>query len=198
MTSPALNHLLRTMAAVPTGQRVLLRGTEEGRLARPLAQLGFEVHAAPWTDEAARRVQEAVEGADDQPAKGPSASGPERTAPVYATAAPLRALPYPGAHFGWVVAQMPQPEDGVAAESQEALQALLEEARHHLRPGGWVYVVAPAAETDALPAFTPETFNRAARQAALAEAEAPARAETRNQQAVLHAIYRRVEDDTPR
>ena len=197
MASPALNHLLRTLAAVPIGQRVLLRGSATEGLARPLAQMGFEVHAGTWTDAAARHVQEAFdEEAGSKAERQEKRRDPGRAAPVYATAAPLRTLPYPEAHFGWVVARPPAPEGSTARELREGLQALLEEARHHVRPGGWVYVLAPAAEDRAPVAFTSAMLNEAAQQATLAKAEAPARAEGRGR-AVVHAIYRRVEKDTP-
>ena len=203
MPAPVVNHLLRTLAAAPPDQRVLLRGPAgDGCVAHPLARLGFEVHAAPWTDDAARRVQEAVQAERAEPA-GASAgaeaasSGEAQTAPVYATAAPLGALPYPEGHFGWVVVRGPA-DGGGAPAVQEASpagqwQALLEEARHYLRPGGWVFVMAALVEEEDGGA-SPEVLDRAAEQAQLAEAEAPEHTEA----GALHAIYRRVEADTPR
>jgi SAM-dependent methyltransferase len=214
MPDSVLDHLLRTLAAARPGQRVLLRASsgddsgddsaeDSGRVVRPLARLGFEVHAATWTDDAARRVQEAVTRRREPPAQATGAetaheraslSGESRAGPVYATAAPLGTLPYPEGHFGWSVVQGPV-GGGPAARSAslgEAWQALLEEARHHLRPGGWVFVMDEPADGEAL---TPDVLDRAAEQAQLAEAEAP------QQQAgdggALHAIYRRVEADTP-
>ena len=181
MAMPAVDHLLRTLAAVAPGQRVLLRGaTGEGSVARPLARLGFEVHAAPWDDAAARGVLEAVGGEH-------ASEGPPQAAPVYAAAAPVHALPYPEAHFAWVVMRVPELEDASEEERTEVLVALLEEARHHLQPGGWVFVLAPAG-----PVFTGEGLGKAAAEAGLAEAEAPDQSGEQ-----MHAIYRRVEEGTP-
>ena len=42
--APGLDHLLRTLAPVPPGTRVLCRGEAAGEAARALSQLGFEVH----------------------------------------------------------------------------------------------------------------------------------------------------------
>ena len=42
--SEAADHLLRTFAAVPVGQRVLELGGSRYGLAGPLTQLGFDVH----------------------------------------------------------------------------------------------------------------------------------------------------------
>ncbi|PSQ98338.1 MAG: hypothetical protein BRD48_07720 [Bacteroidetes bacterium QS_9_68_14] len=166
----ALSHLLRTMAAVAPGQRVLVRGEEtkeegaSGRVAEALARLGFEVHAAAWTDAAARRVHRAAEEGQEA---GPPGEG--ETPPMYATAAPVGALPYPEAHFGWVVVQAPRPdEEAAAARQQEDLWALMAEARRHVRPGQWVFVLAPAP-------VAPEALAEAAEQAVLAEAEPPER-----------------------
>jgi hypothetical protein len=186
----ALGHLLRTMAAATPGQRVLVRGEEmeedtSGRVAEALARLGFEVHAAAWTDAAARRVHRAAE-AQGQEASPSGSEEAEETLPMYATAAPVGALPYPEAHFGWVVVQAPCPdEEAAAACRQEDLRALMAEARRHVRPGQWVFVLAPAS-------VAPEALAEAAEQAALAEAEPPERDGAR-----VRGIYRRVEKDTP-
>jgi SAM-dependent methyltransferase len=220
MTDAALNHLLRTLAAVPTERRVLLRNpTDEARVARLLAQMGFEVHAAAGTDEGARSVQEATEQArraskatDDaggkealaEEARSPSFPPEEaQTAPLYATAAPLGALPYPEAHFGWAVVNGPahRRRGGPAAPEPspaERGRALLEEARHHLRPGGWVvFACGPEAhgadDEHEGPPLTPEALAGAAERAGLAEAEAPERTDD----GALQAIFRRVEAETP-
>lgn len=180
MDAPALNHLLRTMAAVAPDQRVLVRGTgadePNGRVAGALAQLGFEVHAAPWTDDEARAVHQTVSEQAETGGEAPS---------VYAAASPVGALPYPEAHFGWVVVRAPRPDEEAEASRRRAdLQALLAEARCHVRPGGWVFVLVP-------PTIAPDALGEAATQAALAEAEAPERDGRR-----VRGIYRRVEEDT--
>ena len=189
MASAAVDRLLRTLAAVAPGQRILLRGPEDARVARPLSRMGFEVHAATWTESAARSVQEAVEAPEAVETQEPSrSSGGASRAPVYATAAPAQALPYPEGHFGWVVTRVPRPAEASEGELVELLEAVLEEARHHLRPGGWVFILMPKGKAP----LTSETLDATAVEVGLAEAEAPASAG-----AQVHAIYRRVEDDTP-
>lgn len=186
MDAPALNHLLRTMAAVAPSRRVLVRGTDVekndtektgvekeagGHVSSALAQMGFEVHAAPWTDDEARQVHRAA-------AEGEAPA-------VYTTGAPVGALPYPEAHFAWVIVQVPRPDEAAEALHRRAdLRALLAEARRHVRPGGWVFVLAPAA-------VAPDALDEVAAQAALAEAEAPERDGRR-----VRGIYRRVEEET--
>lgn len=180
-SSPALDHLLRTLAAVSPGRRVLVLGTDGGRYVDALARLGFEVHACVPTDAVARRVLSTAEEG-------------ERAGRAYATVASPGAAPYPEAHFDWVVVRCLGKRDR-AARVQETerevkdagLAVRLAEARRLVRPGGWVFAVAPAA-------LTSDALRQRAERAELAEAEAPSREEDG---AALRAIYRRVEKGTP-
>lgn len=102
-------------------------------------------------------------------------------------------LAYPDAHFDWIVAV--RPFRGADAAGQAAL---LREARRVLAPGGWMYVAVPSASDHSSSAggFTEEALGALMAAADWAEAQAPRLIEE-EQAALVQAIYRRVEADTP-
>lgn len=188
------DHLLRTLASVPTQHRVLDLSCGTGEHAALIARLGFDVYAcaASERDVARARAQVAAVLDDDE-------------APRRVTRARPEALGFPDAYFDWVVARGSLDD----ASSEAVLHERLAEARRVLKPGGWLYVVVPAvpepgaldAEASAFAAdsgpafaFTPSTLD------ALLEAVAFAVAEDAVVEADLgrvRGIYRRVDAGTP-
>ena len=124
---PPSAHLLRTLAAVVPGSRVVDAACGAGRHLGPLALLGFDVWAATAGDPAPARRQLAA-------ALGPDAE------PRVTHAAP-DALGYPDAWADWVV---------LADVARDTLAGALAEAGRVLRPGGWVWVEVAAGEEGAL------------------------------------------------
>jgi ubiquinone/menaquinone biosynthesis C-methylase UbiE len=142
-------HLLRTLAAVAPGARIVDLTCGAGAHAEALARLGFDVWAC---DEPADRVD----------------ATRDRLAPlvgdaeVRVTRARAGALGYPDAYAAWVVA--------TALDAADLPDALAEAARV-LVPGGWLWAEVPAADALALA--------KAADAAGLAVAEAQTRDEER-------------------
>lgn len=172
MTDPLLDHLLRTLAAVPPATRVVDLACGQGERAAMLARLGLDVWACAEHDadvSAARAALAAVVGADEARRR--------------VTPARPDALGYPDAYAGWAVLH-------AEALTPAALHAALEEARRVLEPGGWL-VLAVAAAPDAA-----DGLDVLAAGAALAVAEPPA-PETVAGAPWLRAIYRRVDPGTP-
>lgn len=117
---PASDHLLRTLAAVAPGTRIVDLGCADGRHAEPLARLGFDVWACdPDPDAvAASRARLASVLGEDEAARR-------------VTTAQLDALGYPDTFADWgVVTSLPD----------EARVAALTEAARVLRPGAWLWV----------------------------------------------------------
>ena len=110
-------HLLRTLAAVAPGTRVVDLACGDGRHLVPLARLGFDVLGVAATLEPARAaLAEAV--------------GDDARQRVVAQSASVS-----GESADWVVLSFDgAPELGLMAE-----------ARRVLRPGGWLWVEAPSA-----------------------------------------------------
>ena len=120
------DHLLRTLAGVPPGARVVDVACGAGRHLDPLARLGFDVWGAAETPadvEAARQRLAGVLGADE------AARRVTRGAPD--------ALGYPDAWADWLVVA------GV-----DDLAAVLAEAARVLAPGAWVWVETAGAVDD--------------------------------------------------
>lgn len=115
--SPSTEHLLRTLASVVPGARVLDLGT--GSLG-DLARLGFDVWACgpgPLEDDRARLGE--VMG--------------EMEATRRVTHAKRGALGYGDATFDWVAVALTRADDAVD---------VLREVRRVLRPGAWVWVAS--------------------------------------------------------
>ncbi len=176
------DHLLRALAAVPASSRILDLECGAGARLRPLARLGFEVWACDADEEAveaARRVLAAFAGE----------AVARKRVDLVDVDAPV-ALGYGDASFDWVVACGAYQQ----AESEDALRNMLAETHRVLKPGGWVYVAVSAEGISAL--HTPDRLDTFMEEAGLVPAEAPAGA-TAGGAPIVHAMYRRVEVDTP-
>lgn len=118
------DHLLRTMAAVPPGARVVDAACATGRHLVPLAQLGFDAWGSasdPGDVDAARHRLAAT-------------LGPEEAARRVTPAAP-DALGYPDAWADWMV-----------LAGTDGLGGALAEAARVLKPGAWVWVETSDAD----------------------------------------------------
>ena len=117
------DHLLRTLASVAPGARVVDVACGEGRHLDPLARLGFDVWGATDGDPApARRALAAVLG-DAEAERRVSHAAPD-------------ALGAPDAWADWMV---------VSGLDAARLGPALAEAARVLKPGAWVWVEGPAA-----------------------------------------------------
>ena len=166
----ASDALLRQLAAVPPGARVLDLACADGHHTAPLAALGFDVWACdpdPAHVAVTRRRLDAALG---------DGEGDRRVA----QAAP-DALGYPDAFADWVVASA---LSGTAPELVEALR----EARRVLAPGGWLWI-----ELATSAAASPEALRALALVAELAEADAPVRDAERG---TVRGTFRRVDAGT--
>lgn len=141
----ASGHLLRTLAAVPLGARVVVVGCGTGTHAEPIARLGFDVWACDV---------EAAHVAATRDRLRP-VLGAEEAARRVARSAP-DALGYPEGFADWLVLDTP-PEAG-------ALVDVLTEVARVLAPGAWLWTEGPDAEA----------LLAAASEAGLVVAEAPA------------------------
>ena len=117
---PSDPHLLRTFAAVPPGQRVLDLVFDEGRHARPLTQLGFEVTSC-------RSLNPGSDGA------------PASEVPVVDLDTSLK-LPFADDVFDWVVLW------GAWPSVWQGGTMPVTEARRVIKPGGWIYVSVPCSD----------------------------------------------------
>ncbi len=169
------DHLLRTLAAVPPGARVLDLGAGHARHTGPLAALGFDVWACDAAPEAVAAARAAL-----APVLG------EEEAHRRATPARPDALGYPDAFFDWVVARD-------VAPARAGARAVLEEARRVLKPGAWVWVTV--AEEAWGGGVQPEALTVLAAEAGLALAER-ASPDVDGGRSYLRGIYRRVDPGT--
>ena len=182
MTS-ASPDLLRTLASVAPGTRVVDVAAGDGVHAHALARLGFDVWASAASPAGAEETRESL--AD--------VFGPDDAARRVAVARP-DALGYPDAFAPWLVASRLSP-DGLA-------EAFVE-ARRVLAPGGWLWTDLPGAGPDApdvearlaLDTAAAATLAAAAREAGLAVASRPVPDAARG---TVVAVFRRVDTDTVR
>jgi SAM-dependent methyltransferase len=127
------DHLLRTLAAVPVSSEILDLGCSRGRHTVPLLRLGFPVHACDPREEAVAATRDAIV----------DIVGAE-TAEDCVRQARLDALDYPDRSFDWIVAYRAHRY----ARTPDELETLLTQARHMLKPGGWIYLTVPATPDD--------------------------------------------------
>ena len=172
---PPSDHLLRTLAAVPPGSRVLDLGSGDARHVGPLAALGFDVWACDAAPDAVVAARAAL---------APSLGDEE--ARRRATPARPDALGYPDAFFDWVVVRE-------AAPTRAEAKAVLEEVRRVLKPGGWVWVTV--AEEAWGGGVQPEALTVLAAEAGLALSER-ASEDVDGGRPYLRGIYRRVDPGT--
>ena len=126
------DHLLRTLAAVAPGARVVDAACGAGRHLDALSRLGFDVWAATSGDPGpARRALAATLG-DDEAARRVTRADPD-------------ALGFPDAWADWAVLS-----DVALPDLADALA----EVRRVLRPGAWVWVEGPDPEALAAAAGT--------------------------------------------
>lgn len=123
---PPSAHLLRTFAAVPLPQTVLVIGDDALRHALPLAQLGFDVTACTHDSEAADRCHATLK------AEGVSAS---------TVAMPFDDLAFADESFGWVVA------------TDLDVRADLSHVHRVLAEGGWLFAETGASSADLTQVF---------------------------------------------
>lgn len=168
----ASDALLRQLAAVPPGARVVDVACAEGHHTGPIAALGFDVWAC---DPDAANVAAVRRQLDVALGEGEGKRRVARAAPD--------ALGYPDAFADWLVASA---LDGTAPELVEAFR----EARRVLKPGGWLWVELATAQ-----AASPEALRALALVANLAEAEAPVRDDARG---TVRGLFRRVDADVVR
>ncbi len=120
-------HLLRTLAAVAPGARIVEVGCGDGRHTDPLVRLGFDVWASD-SDAASVRASRA---------RLADALGEDEAARRVAVMAP-DALGYPDATADWgVVSALPT--------DPAARVAVLQEVARVLAPGAWVWVETAAS-----------------------------------------------------
>ena len=122
--------LLRTMAAVAPGTRVVDVACGDGVQAEALARLGFDVHASAATPDevdAARARLADVHGADEA-ARRVTRARPDATG-------------HDDASAPWVLASRPT--------ADVPLAAVFAEARRVLAPGGWLFSEVDGAGPDA-------------------------------------------------
>ncbi|OZC02833.1 class I SAM-dependent methyltransferase [Rubricoccus marinus] len=123
-----MDHLLRTLAAVPPLARILHVGCGDGTLTANIARLGFEVWACDANPEPARDALAAVLGPD--------------VAEARVSRATPDSLGFADDTFDWVAVHfeaLPTPEDF----------AYVHRVMH---PGAWVWASAPAGSPEALEA----------------------------------------------
>ncbi len=176
------DHLLKTFAAVPVGNRVLDLGCGHQCHAGPLVMLGFDLHACavdPDTVDAVRSILAGIIEPDE---------AQRRVVPVLR----LDTLGYPDAFFDWIVAY-----DVYGADpSDAALPDALAETRRVLASGGWIYVAVPVREGGEGEGFTRDLLQQTMEQAGFALAEHPEIRQTEGR-CLLEGIYRRVDAGTP-
>ena len=173
MAAPS-DHVLRTLAIIPPGSRVLDLGCGSGRHARAFAQLGFDVWACDADVENVAATREALDDLVDD-------------AETRVTQARPDALGYPDDHFDWVVAYGPY--DG--AETAGALFDRIAETKRVLKMGAWV-IAALSLDVASQEDLNPEALAKAMAEAGLALAEDPALEHDAERGPVVRGIFRKV------
>ena len=131
---PLFHPLLRTLAAVPVSSHILDLGCGHGRHTEALLRLGFPVHACDPDPDAVDATRERIVPLLDD----------ADTAEQCVRVASFDGLDDLEDAFDWIVAA----ELERLVETVDDLRDLLVAARRLLKPGGWLYGVAPAAAVD--------------------------------------------------
>ena len=179
---PPSDHLLRTLAPIAPGSRVLDLGCRSSRHVRPFLQLGFDAHAACPDASVTEELRTAL--ASDFPHQDLERS--------IITTQPEE-LGYDDEFFDWVVAYR---AFGADARLEDVLASFVE-VRRVLRSGGWFYVAMdvpsdPPATNDERIMSVYALLERAGFELSekgnvIEEDGAP----------VVRAIFRRVDEHTP-
>jgi SAM-dependent methyltransferase len=123
--SDASDHLLRTLASIPVGERILELGCGSGKHTVPLFQLGFDVFVCDVFDVHINMAREKLS----------SVLTPEQIEERISRVAYVD-LPYPENEFTWIFAF--RITDSCLNEAD--LVSLMSEAYRTLKMGGWIYV----------------------------------------------------------
>ncbi len=179
---PPSDHLLRTLAPIALGSRVLDLGCRNSRHVRPFLQLGFEAHAA--CPDALVTEELRMSLAPDFPEQDLERS--------IITTQPEE-LGYDDEFFDWVIAYR---AFGADAQLEDVLASFVE-VRRVLRSGGWFYVAMdvpsdpPATDDERIMSvytlLERAGFELSEKGNVIEEDGAP----------VVRAIFRRVDENTP-
>ena len=192
MSDSLSDRLLRTLASVPVSSPMLHVGCGAGRHTEALLRLGFPVHACDPRPDAVQTTRAVVRELVD-----------EETAESCVQQRSLQTLGTLDETFDWVIVDRTE----ALVDSPKQLEALLRTTNDLLTPGGWVYLMIPAApeQTSAgagegrdddgirlrssdLEAETLDT--------GLVESRSPSRVQEHDGERI-HAMYRRVRRSGP-
>lgn len=168
------DHVLRTLAIIPPGSRVLDLGCGTGRHTRAFAQLGFDTWACDADADNIAATREALSDLVDDASARITLASPD-------------ALGYPDDHFDWVVAYGPYD----SAETAGDLFDRIAETKRVLKMGAWV-IAALRVDVAAGEDLDPEALAKAMAEAGLALAEDPALEHDPVLGPVVRGIFRKV------
>ncbi|MFW5973435.1 MAG: class I SAM-dependent methyltransferase [Bacteroidota bacterium] len=174
---------MRTLAAVPPGSRVLHVECGDGRLTEMLFQLGLDVLASDKAEHhvasARRRLVQA---------------GIEDNIETRVRRAKPRQLPFSESSFDWVILFRAL---DISRHFVEEAVAIFTEARRMLMPGGWLYVAldVPPDEKMKSDELALALYSLVG-EARLELAESAAAVKS-GDSALMHAIFRKVDPETP-
>lgn len=196
MADSLSDRLLRTLASVPVSSSMLHVGCGAGRHTEALLRLGFPVHACDPRPEAVQTTRAVVrELVDDE------------TAESCVQQRSLQALDTLDETFDWVIVDRTE----ALVDSPTQLEVLLRKAHGLVSPGGWTYLMAPAAPdgSDELAASEAaqgrdddgirvhsSDLEAEALDTDLVESRPPSRVHENNAERI-HAVYRRVKRSGP-
>ena len=198
-SSSLFEPLLRTLAAVPVSSHILDLGCGPGHHTEALLRLGFPVHACDPDPDAVAATRERITPVLDD----------AETAQECVRTASFDALDDLEDAFDWVVAVHAER----LVDTPDDLDALLTAGRRLLKPGGWMYLAAPAVPddcahesqtagdgapvpTETLSVFAKARLNDIEEVSNLALSSAP-EIDTSGPAPRVHAIYRHVATNTP-